>query len=57
MRRNLLILRSKTFLSDRLLTCEYFSDWAGGDPLLQEAYAEVSQWTLKGGSNLFGLAM
>jgi len=56
-RRNLLILRSKTFLSDRLLTCEYFSDWAGGDPLLQEAYAEVSQWTLKGGSNLFGLAM
>ncbi len=32
---------------------EYFSDWAVGDPLLQEAYVEASEWTLKGGSNLF----
>lgn len=32
---------------------EYFSDWAVGDSLLQEAYVEASEWTLKGGSNLF----
>jgi hypothetical protein len=31
---------------------EYFSDWATGDPVLQEAYAEASEWTLRGGSNL-----
>jgi hypothetical protein len=48
-----LIFNGLEHLFENQAVREYFSDWATGDPVLQEAYTEASEWTLRGGSNLF----